>query len=143
MLRLLKSRYHRPQCIRNIHSSRRHLHGRRRKLYRGLHASRKWNHHCCRKRRWATSHPFYGTSVDGSSFRTDPQVLERASFQRVVGGVPDTAILHHSSRLSRYDVTSSLIRYRTHSTDAHGHILDWGARAQLPLESCASADGTR
>ena len=69
--------------------------------------------------------------------------MERSLSQRVVEGVPDTAILGHSSRLSRYDVTSSLIRYRTHSTDAHGHILEWGARAQLPLESCASIDGTR
>jgi len=30
-----------------------------------------------------------------------PQLLERSSSQRVVGGVPDTAILDHSSRLSR------------------------------------------
>jgi hypothetical protein len=28
------------------------------------------------------------------------------------------------------------------SLDAHGHILEWGAKEQLPLEGCASIDGT-
>ena len=28
------------------------------------------------------------------------------------------------------------------SLDAHGHILEWGVRSQLPLEGCASIDGT-
>jgi len=32
--------------------------------------------------------------------------------------------------------------FQTRSLDAHGHILDWGAKAQLPLEGCASIDGT-
>jgi hypothetical protein len=27
--------------------------------------------------------------------------------------------------------------------DAHGHVLQWGARKHLPLEGCASIDGSR
>ena len=32
--------------------------------------------------------------------------------------------------------------FQSHSLDAHGHILEWGTKAQLPLDGCASIDGT-
>jgi hypothetical protein len=32
--------------------------------------------------------------------------------------------------------------FQSRSLDAHGHILEWGTKAQLPLEGCASIDGT-
>ena len=37
--------------------------------------------------------------------------------------------------------STNVKRYR--SIDAHGHILEWGANEQLPLDGCKSIDGTR
>jgi hypothetical protein len=52
---LLRSRYLRPRSIRDMRSSWGHLHSRRRKLYRRLHISGKWDNSCSWGRRCAAS----------------------------------------------------------------------------------------